>query len=623
MNTEREIINGQQDEQSTADNNVKKESVAQATEDIVATSGDEEHTHDHEEDDHEHLADYHGLSKKELLAVIEPLQHEEDLRKVDAVLKQVRPVFDHIKEEERNEALHKFLDEGGEETDFDFRYDEVSQRFENIYRTLKEKRKKQQHEQEKSKEKNLENKNTVLEKLRHIVDGEETTTSINTLKKIQEEWKAIGPVPAAQARELYANYSALLDRFYNNRSIYFELKELDRKKNLEAKNELVDKAEKLLEEESFNKAVKELNELHEEYKHIGPVPKEEQDALWNRFKAISDKVYSKRREYIEHMKSELDNNYVLKSQLADLAAAYASFNSDRIDDWNKKSQEIMELQQQWKAIGGIPRNKSDEVTKRFWGSFKTFFSNKSQFFKGIEEKRAENLRLKTGLCEKAEALQESEDFESTAETLKELQQEWRNIGPVPHKYKNSIYDRFKAAVDHFFDRRRNQHSETEAAYKENFKKKMELLDGIEQMSKNNKGTVAQLEEFKKEWNQLGFVPKKDITKVQKRFNEVTSNFIENSTEIDPAEKVKVKLTFQVSSMRHNPDAQKNLHMHESGIRKKIQSIENDLSLWKNNLEFFANSKNADKFRSEFNTKIEQAEQELGTLKEQLKIINSL
>lgn len=620
MNTEREIVNGQQEENKTAENIANKGTLAQTAEDV--SSHDHDH-HTHEDDDHDHLADYSGLSKKELLAVVEGLQHEEDLRKVDAVLRQVKPVFDHIKEEERNEALHKFLDEGGEEADFDFRYDEVSHRFENIYKALKDKRRKQHQDQEKAKEKNFEAKFSVLEKLRELVDAEETNTSINALKKIQEEWKAIGPVPASQARELYANYSALLDRFYNNRSIYFELKELDRKKNLEAKTEIVDKAEKLLEEESFNKAVKELNELHEEYKHIGPVPKEEQEALWNRFKSISDKIYSKRREYIEHMKTELDQNLVLKSKLAEEATAFASFNSDRIDDWNKKSQEIMELQQQWKSIGGIPRNKADEVTKQFWGSFKTFFSNKSQFFKGIEEKRAENLRLKTELCEKAEALQESDDFESTAETLKELQQQWRNIGPVPHKYKNSIYERFKAAVDHFFDRRRNQQSETEASYKENLKKKMELLDKMEELAKNKKGTQEDLENFKQAWDQIGFVPRKDINKVQKRFNEVSTSLIENSAEIEQAEKARVKLTFQVSTGRNNPDAHRNLQMHESGLRKKIQNIENDLVLWRNNLEFFANSKNADKLRAEFNNKIEQAEQELGNLKEQLKIIHSI
>ncbi len=623
MQTEKEIKNSPLENQAPMDKDLTQEPagtiVDQHSEDIHHDEDD----HDHEEGHHESV-DYSHHTKEELAQAIENLQQETNLRRVDHELRQMRPFIDHIKEDERAEALRKFISEGGEEGDFEYRFDEHIQKFETIYRQLRDRRKKQIQDLEKDKEKNLEAKNAILEKLRALVEGEETNTSMNALKKIQEEWKAIGPIPAAYAKDVYANYSVLLDRFYNNRSIYFELKELDRKKNLEHKKEIVEKAEKLLEQESFNKAVKELNELHDEYKHIGPVPKEEQEALWNRFKEISDQIYSKRREYIEVMKSELESNWVAKSALAEQAQAFASFDSDRIDDWNSKSQEIMELQNQWKSIGGMPRNKSDEVTKKFWGSLKQFFNNKSAFFRKIEDKRNENLRLKTELCEKAEALKDSDDFDSTAETLKELQQSWKTIGSVPNKFKNSIYERFKAALDQFFDRKRAQHSENEAGYRENLKKKVALCEQIEKAAKAKQGTEEELQGFWQEWDAIGFVPRKDMNSIQKRYQDAITAYIDAAEGFDDTQKMKLKLMSQVSQARGGSgEGHKNLQKQEFGLRKKIQNLEADISLWKNNMEFFANSKNADALKADFTTKIAKAEEELETLKQQIRIIHEL
>jgi hypothetical protein len=623
MHTEKEIKNTPLENQAPTEKAIEKEPSGTIVDHDAEDTHHHEDDHDHEEGHHESV-DYSHHTKEELAQAIEHLLQEGNLRKVDHELRQMRPFIDHIKEDERAEALRKFISEGGEEGDFEYRYDEHIQKFENTYRQLRDKRKKQLHDLEKDKEKNLEAKNAILEKLRSLVEGEETNTSMNALKKIQEEWKSIGPIPAAFAKDVYANYSVLLDRFYNNRSIYFELKELDRKKNLEHKKEIIEKAEKLLEQESFNKAVKELNELHDEYKHIGPVPKEEQETLWTRFKEISDQIYSKRREYIEVMKSELESNWVAKTSLAEQAQAFSSFDSDRIDDWNSKSQEIMELQNQWKSIGGMPRNKSDEVTKKFWGSLKQFFNNKSAFFRKIEDKRNENLRLKTELCEKAEALKDSEDFDATAETLKDLQQSWKTIGSVPNKFKNSIYERFKAALDHFFDRKRAQHSENEAGYKENLKKKATLCERIEKAALTKTATEEELQAFWQEWDTIGFVPRKDMASIQKRYQDAINAYIDAAEGMDDTDKMKFKLMSQVSQARGGGgDSHKNLQKQEFGLRKKIQNLEADISLWKNNMEFFANSKNADALKADFVTKIEKAEAELDLLKQQIKIIHQM
>ncbi len=240
------------------------------------------HAEKEEDDDHEdedQQVDYSNYSKKQLVEVLAALTKEDNINKIERVLKEVKPHYDELRNAEREKALEKFIAEGGDEADFAYKPDELDVKFDADYGLLKERRSKHFASIEKQKDDNLAAKNQLLEQLRKLVDDEETTASLDELKKIQSDWKKIGQVPAGQVKTLWANYNALLDRFYDNRSIYFELKELDRKKNLEAKLELCERAEKLQEETNLKNAIKELNELHEEFRHIGPVPQEDQEAL--------------------------------------------------------------------------------------------------------------------------------------------------------------------------------------------------------------------------------------------------------------------------------------------------------------------------------------------------------
>src|SRR5690606_15223328 len=290
------------------------------TQDLEAKAEEEDHAEKEEDDDHEdedQQVDYSNYSKKQLVEVLAALTKEDNINKIERVLKEVKPHYDELRNAEREKALEKFIAEGGDEADFAYKPDELDIKFDADYGLLKERRSKHFASIEKQKDDNLAAKNQLLEQLRKLVDDEETTASLDELKKIQSDWKKIGQVPAGQVKTLWANYNALLDRFYDNRSIYFELKELDRKKNLEAKLELCERAEKLQEETNLKNAIKELNELHEEFRHIGPVPQEDQEALWQRFKAASDALYDRRREFIDKLKGELHENMIAKKALGD------------------------------------------------------------------------------------------------------------------------------------------------------------------------------------------------------------------------------------------------------------------------------------------------------------------
>jgi hypothetical protein len=571
----------------------------------------------------EEAVDYSHLSKEELVHLTEGLLKEPDYKKSDALLRQIKPVFDEIKEKERNEALERFVAGGGDADDFDYKADDLTHRYEQAFRQLKEKKAKHLHDSEREKEKNLQTKNSLLDKLRQLTDAEETTASIAALKQIQDEWKSIGPVPASQAKSIWASYNALIELFYSNRSIYFELKELDRKKNLTLKQEICEKAEKLAEQASSSQVIKELNDLHEEYKHVGPVPKEEQEALWQRFKAASDVIYSKRREQLEVSKREMQNHLQAKVTLCEKAEQFTPFNSTKISDWNDKTKEILELQKQWESVGPVPKEKAKDVNKRFWAAFKTFFHNKNEFFKNLEAYREQNLQRKAQLCEKVEALNNSDDvdLEQAAEQVKQLQQEWKEVGPVPEKQRNQIFDRFKAACDAFFDKRRGQRNQVERQYEANYEKKVQICETIEKMAAAGEIDVKALEQLRSEWQNTGFVPRKHMHTIQKRYSDAIQQFLQQSKQLSDRDKDKIQLSVEMNASRSNPKAAKQLHKKEASMRKRLSQLESDISLWRNNLEFFANSKTAIKLKEEFNQKIESAQQEYNSLKRQIQLMH--
>lgn len=586
---------------------------------------EEEHeneAHEEEEEDHEEQNDYSQWNKEQLTTLAEKLAKEENVVKAEKMIREAKPFFDEIFESEKAQALQRFIADGGTEEDFGYKPDELDNRFDAAFKLIRDKKHEFVSKKEKEKEKNLNQKNAVLEKLRHLVDGEESTTSLNALKEIQKEWKEIGNVPPAHVKTLWANYNALIQRFYDNRSIYFELKELDRKKNLERKLELCERAEKLLAESNIRSAIRELNELHEEYKHLGPVPKEEQENLWKRFKAASDQIYSKRKEFVDTLKTELHDNQIKKQALVDQLVPFLDFDSDKIADWNTKTKEILEIQKEWEKIGGLPRESAKEINKGFWGAFKQFFNNKNAFFKKLEAHRDENLKRKEELIQRALDLKESTEWDKTANELKKLQQEWKEIGPVPEKVRNDVYNRFKAACDEFFKNKRESNKEQDKEFTENLKKKKAICEAIKALNPASEEDVEKYYALLDDFAQIGFVPRSDMKTIQKLYKEAVDAFVNNKAlEDDQAQEL--KLASQIQNIKGNPNADRKLYQKEQSLKKQINHLENDIAVWKNNLEFFADSKKASKFKEEFNQKIEKAKEELKALKKQLRMLKNM
>src|SRR5690606_2598932 len=257
------------------------------------------HDEDHKQED------YSGYTKKQFVDLVKELSRSDDIARADRILRDIKPLFDDIREKERNAAKQRFIETGGAEEDFEYKDDELDIAFDAHVRLIRDRRAKQLREEEDRKAENLRIKQELLEKLRELVDSQDMNNQFERFKELQKEWKAVGPVPGPHAKTIWANYHALVDRFYDNQSIYFELKELDRKKNLESKQELCARAERLAEIEIIKDAIRELNELHQEFKHIGPVTMEEKEAVWQRFKTASDAVYARRDAYLQTLQQEL------------------------------------------------------------------------------------------------------------------------------------------------------------------------------------------------------------------------------------------------------------------------------------------------------------------------------
>lgn len=607
------------DADSDADK-VEEEEDSKKVESVEAKSKEDDNKHGHE--DKLAKEDFSKYTKSQLVELLKTLAKHNDPLYADRYLKRVEPLFEEIKKADVEEAKAAYIKENGKEEGFSFNTDELTNRFYANSRLIHDHRHAFLKERESQRQENLKKAEAALEKLRQFVDSEESSTSFNKFKEIQSEWKAIGDVPGNQSKTLWANFNALINRFYDQRSIYFELKELDRKKNFEAKVKICERAESLEEFENLKEAINTLNNLHSDYKHLGPVPQELQEDLWVRFKAASDKVYQKRKEFVTDLKEVLLENLKKKEELVDSIKGFVEFNSDRIKEWNSKTKELLELQKKWEAIGGLPREKSKEINKGFWSSFKTFFHNKGNFFKKLDAERKGNYDAKILLVEKAESLKDNTDWLKTADAYKALQLQWKEVGPVPEKFRNEIYEKFKTACDFFFNSKRSNSKDEEKSYKQNLNLKRDILSQIKDWTSEADSHIDEFKNKTKEFSAVGFVPRKEIGAIKDKFSEVADAFI-SALSSDNEVKDTLRMEIELGDILGSKNSDKVIYGKEQNIRRQIQHLENDVALWRNNLEFFAHSKNADELRKDVNLKIDKAESKVAVLKGQLKILRTI
>ncbi|MGB4205198.1 MAG: DUF349 domain-containing protein [Bacteroidales bacterium] len=580
-----------------------------------------------EEDEEEEISEeqYRNLSRAELVEQLEALVQEPDILSIKSKLALIKVIYLQKEKEELQAKYDSFLEEGGMPEDYAPEQDELSERFYNANSIYREKRQRYNEELEKQKLVNLEEKKKILEELKALISSEETLKkTYDEFKALQEQWKQIGMVPKNEINQLWQNYHFLVEKFFDKVKINKELKDLDLKKNLERKIEICEKAEELLLETSIIKSFKQLQQYHEEWKEVGPVPQDKKDEIWERFKTASDQINERRREYYSEKQNELENNLLAKTALCEKAEKLISNNPATLRQWQKRTNEINELMNIWKTIGPAPKKQNNEIWNRFKTSLDTHFTSYKEYLEKLKEQQLNNYNLKLDLCAQAEALKNSSDWRKTTQELIQLQQEWKTIGAVPRKHSEKIWKRFRSACDEFFQRKTDFFSNISHVEEENKKKKEDIIKRLEEFTftSNRAENLEALKNFQREWLEVGHVPIKEKDKLQNKFRTVINKCFDK-LKIDASEITALNYKNRIESIKDMPDAGRMLYRERNALQLKITKLQEDIKLWENNIGFLAVSKNANIVKEEFQKKIDQAKQELALMEAKLRYLKEM
>jgi len=569
-----------------------------------------------------HIEDYSGLDKEQIVKLAEQLNRDNDPGIALRAIQKLKPLFDTLYNQDKNEALEKFTAEGNPKESFEYKFSNLEARFHQASKGIYEKRKISQEFQVKERSKNLEQKLNLLEQLRKLVDDHEHTPGYDKFKEIREEWKKIGPVGPEHAQNLNASYYSLIERFYSLSEIYHNMRDFDRKKNLELKLELISKIEKLAEEPMISKAMKDLMTYQDDYRSLGPIPKEKLDEIKERLKKAVDVLYDKRRVFNEERKHLIAEEVSLKEAIVSKLPDFEVFISNSTKEWQAKTQELLALQEEWKTIPGRFREKTQDLNKQFWGAYKKFMHNKNEFFKNLDKGKKDVLAQKQALVDEVSSLKDGEDWDGIANRMKQLQTAWKEIAPAFGKEGQKVYEDFKAGIDHFFTRLREQRSGEDKVQSQNLQEKEAICTELEGLATSGKGTKDLIDQLKEKFRNIGFVPMKSIQKVNGRFSKAMMDLIESSTLIPKGDKERFKINILSNRSTYSMEGVKTLKNQEGYIQKRLQQLKKDVGNLEDNVSMFKMSKNAMAMIEDIQKRISLSKLEIKELESQLKEIRS-
>jgi len=603
----------------------KAEQSPKVEETTEESSEEEDEDHDDEEDDEEEEVTeetYHDHTMEELVLELEKINEDNAIRNTKTKVGFIRLVFGRKLDEIKADIKEKFVESGGNIDEFKPEPIDLERQFNSAFSKYKSLRRQFRKQQETQMQENLQKKNELLEEMRELVSSDESLKqTYDKFNEIQGRWKEIGMVPKAEIQVLWNNYHFLVEKFFDKVKINKELRDLDLKKNLDAKIELCEKAEELLIEESINKSFKLLQEYHNEWKAIGPVPSANNDEIWERFKSASDKINERRREHYEELQGKLEENYTAKQALCVKAEEIVLKPVNNAKEWAERTNEFEELFKVWRTFGPAPRKQNEEVWATFKGYMNQFYDAKKKFFKELKSEQQDNYHRKLDLVKQAEALKDSTDWNNTTKTLIGLQKDWKKVGPVPRKHSDEIWKQFRAANDFFFDAKSKHFKGQFEEEEKNLEAKKTLVEEIKkaEFTDDKKENLEKIKVFQRKWSEIGNVPRKDMDKLYKSYRAAVDEQLDklNISSVD----------FRNAGFKDRIDDLKKkdddfaLRKERQFIQKNIDKLKEDVLLWENNMGFFRHSKNADVLKMEFEKKIKKAKAEILVLKEKKRMID--
>ena len=560
-------------------------------------------------------------TKAEILERVREIAHSDETPQKEEV-DYLKTAFYKLHIAEREAHFKAYIDGGGDPNQYQLLPDSLEEAFKAEMGIVKEKRAKLFKEQEAEKLDNLAKKLDIIEKIKAMITSpEEANKGYQEFKSLQQQWREIKNVPADKAAELWRNYQLYVEQFYDMLRLNSIARDEDFKKNLEAKTRLCEIAENLANEDDVISAFHQLQKLHQEYREIGPVAKEQREEIWNRFKAASTVINKRHQQHFEGIRAREEDNLARKTVLCEKVEAIAAEENKGSGDWEKHTKQIIEIQTEWKTIGFAPQKMNVKIFERFRAACDDFFGRKAEYFKGLKETFKENAEKKRALIEKAKALQDSTDWKATGDKFIALQKEWKTIGIVPKKLGDQLWEEFLGACNKFFEARKaagvGQHSEEYA----NLDKKREVIAKLKSIAEEAGEDIQEkVQSLIEEYNAIGHVPFKEKDKIYEEYHAILDKLYKD-------------LNISVAKRRLNSFKQNLKQVAERGenaldnerarLFRQYEAIKQEVQTYENNLGFLnASSKKGNSLIDEMNRKVQKLKDDMNLVREKIKAIDA-
>ena len=560
-------------------------------------------------------------TKKEVLDRVKEIAHGEEAPQKEEV-EYLKTAFYKLHIAEREAQLKEYIDGGGDPEAYQITPDEDEEVFKAEMGVIKERRQQIFREQEAEKEENLKKKQAIIEKIKAMVTSpEEASKTYQEFKALQQEWREIKAVPAESANELWRNYQLYVEQFYDLLKLNSEARELDFKKNLEAKTRLCEAAEKLADETDVISAFHQLQQLHQEYREIGPVSKELREEIWQRFKAASTVINKRHQQHFEDLRAREEDNLVKKTALCEKVEAINGEENKGSGDWERHTQEIIAIQAEWKTIGVAPQKMNVKIFERVRAACHDFFARKAEYFKTLKDSFKENADKKRALIEKAKALQDSTEWRSTSDKLIALQKEWKTIGVVPKKLGDQLWEEFLGACNKFFEARNAAGAGQRNEEHENLEKKRDVIERLKAVAEEaGEGLQEKVQKLVEEYNAIGHVPFKEKDKIYEEYHAVLDKLYKELN-ISVAKKRLNKFKDNLKQVAERGEGA--LDNERQRLMRQYDNLKQEIHTYENNLGFLtASSKKGNSLIEEMNRKIQKLKDDMQLVKEKIKAIDA-
>lgn len=557
-------------------------------------------------------------SKAEVLDHLKELAHNEETEIDKAEIAHLKTAFYYLLNQEREAAEKAYLDAGGDPAKYVALPDEDEETFKSEMNIIKERRQQAFLKQEEEKQANLKRKQEIIERIKALTTTpEEAGQAYQEVKALQDEWKEIKAVPAENASELWNNYKLALEFFYDLLKMNFEAREYDFKKNLEAKTALCVAAEKLGTEEDVVSAFHQLQELHNQFREIGPVARELREEVWTRFKQASSVVNKRHAAHFEAIRQQEEENLAKKTELCEKVEAITTDELKTSAEWEAKSKEIIDIQAEWKTIGFAPKAMNVKIFERFRTACDQFFTAKNEFFTGMKERFQENIAKKEALVKAAQELQDSTEWKKTADKLIELQKEWKTIGMVPRKIGDQLWADFLAACNKFFEARNAATAGERNEQQENLKNKQGIIEQLKQLLENGAEDLQQqVQKLTEQYNAIGHVPFKEKDKLFREYHDTLDELYKKLNKTRAARRLNAFKDNLKEVAKRGEGAIEN---ERQRMQRRYNEMKEELSTYETNLSYLtASSKKGNSLIDEMNKKVEKLRDELNLMKEKIK-----